>query len=404
MHKNLIGVMFILLTLIPILNQDTDIDAQPPTLTTGDWLIYRLDQSEEGISWILYDPLAETRRQLPVDTETGGFAYNIDGRLAFSSRQEGNGEIYLLDTRLADSVPINITQNPDADEYPLAWSNDGHYLAFSLEDGENHLIYVWNEDNSLNITPNALETTYINFNYQVSWSNDGQLAFAAHAYSNAQDFQGDRGEIFIWDGTKTMNLSQNPNGEDAAPVWSFDGQLAFQSERNGEYDIFVWDGVSLKNGLPDKNGFSNAAPEFTGYYSFPQWTPDGRVMFTGSSPEDQHVQAYLWDGEMALNLSQNPLAHNNAGSWSRDGRWAFTTFWSPEQMMYVRDTENHTLLAAKGQYSPAWSMGGYLMFCRYDRPEWILTIWNGKEITEIARGDEIYAQWQGGTGVVCSSG
>jgi hypothetical protein len=62
------------------------------------------------------------------------------------------------------------------------------------------------------------------------------------------------------------------------------------------------------------------------------------------------------------------------------------------------------VLVTKGQYPPAWSSDGLLAFCRYDSPDWILSIWNGVEIVEIARGDAIESTWKNGEFVFCTSG
>ncbi|MDX2141665.1 MAG: hypothetical protein SF123_26495 [Chloroflexota bacterium] len=53
--------------------------------------------------------------------------------------------------------------------------------------------------------------------------------------------------------------------------------------------------------------------------------------------------------------------------WSHDGYWAFVTFFSPEQLVFIRDPANNTLYKGEGQCTPAWSLTEELVFCRYDR-------------------------------------
>ncbi len=60
--------------------------------------------------------------------------------------------------------------------------------------------------------------------------------------------------------------------------------------------------------------------------------------------------------------------------------------------------------------SPSVSPSGYVIFCtisRYHNPpkiEWTLSIFDGKNVTEVVQGGEIWAQWRGGERTVCTSG
>jgi hypothetical protein len=141
--------------------------------------------------------------------------------------------------------------------------------------------------------------------------------------------------------------------------------------------------------------------------SFPTWTHDGNLAFGAHGPGDTRQQVYLWDGQTAVNISQNPLLHNAVQGWNGDGLWAFATFFSPGQFLYVRDAANQPLATLEGGISAAWGANRHLAFCRYNRDTgWSLWMWDGEKTSEIARGYEIYAQWQSGNGdrVVCSSG
>ena len=151
--------------------------------------------------------------------------------------------------------------------------------------------------------------------------------------------------------------------------------------------------------------FTNVAPQLTAYYSSPEWTNKGLLTFGKQTAQDTHAQIYLWDGKTATNISQNPTMHNGGQTWSTDGRWAFATYYSPAQLVYVRDADNKTILTVEGQY-PAWSSTGYLTFCTFNSSdaEWMLSIWDGKQVSRIAQAGEIFAQWQNGARNVCSSG
>ncbi len=362
------------------------------------YVIYNFDG--EPTPLMLYDPRARDSTDLfegftvhPfVPMYFSGLTYSTDARLAFSSYHEGNADIYVLDARSGDRSPVNITQSSTIDEYVLAWSPDGRFLAFESHDNDNTLIFVWDGITAINITPEDMPSAAER--YRTAWSQDGRLAFTIWFGFEPDD---PPDEIYLWDGTATTNLSQNPTGNDTFPAWSADGQLAFLSS----YGILVWDGVSVKNEAPDRDSFIHAAQGLTAYYSAPTWTNDGLLAFVSTIPPDTHAQIYVWDGHTATNISQNPTLHNGNPRWSGDGRWAFVTFFSREQLVYVRDADNRTLLTVEGQYGPAWSPSGYLLFCR---PGWILYMWDGREIIEVAQGRDIWAQWNGGSSILCSSG
>jgi Tol biopolymer transport system component len=354
--------------------------------------IYLLDTSltNHQVTNIVQTPITQ---QFPYP-----LVWSPDARyLAFGSPQNNDmSEVYLLDTRTTDAQAINITQMPATHESPVMWSPDGRYLAFVTYHGENPLLYIWNGETVINITPKDIPATATS--YRLTWNNTGHLAFTVafgYTLEDAPD------EIYLWDGNKTVNLSQNPIGEDSGAVWSADGLIAFLSEHDGQYNIFVWDGVSFKDGSPDIKPFIDDPSGLIGYYSFPGWTPDRRLTFTSQTAADTNVQIYVWDGQTATNVSQNPTLHNGSPNWSNDERWAFVTYFSSQQLLYVRDAENRPLLMTEGQYSPAWSPSSLLMFCKH---RWILSVWDSRIIIKITQGSEIYAKWSNGDGVACSSG
>ncbi|MEO8606359.1 MAG: hypothetical protein ABI690_00630 [Chloroflexota bacterium] len=407
----------------------------------------------ENIELNLYDPAADISTPLLANYTANDSAYSnailsADGRLAFSASFEGHITAHILDTKHLDQLVTMVTNVGSADEYPLSWSPNGKLLAyqslshdgpalFSVWDGETSVdvtpqniqtnvsqyfnlawspdghtlafeayqadnqghIYVWDGKTTVDVTPQALDSSQVYYD-DLAWSSDGRLVFTV------QDNLDSLSEVYVWDGHTTMSVSQNPTGNDVKPVWSTDGQLAFQSERNGAYSVLVWDGVSIKDGLPDTSTFSTVAPEVTINLSFPAWTSTGQLAFVGQSGQDRNAQIYLWDGESATNISQNPTQINANPVWNPDGRWAFTNYIAQVQYVYVKDADNQSLLMTKGSGAgkPAWSSTGFLTFCTLDEQEWVLSVWNGTEVREIARGPHVRAQWQSGGSVDCFSG
>ncbi len=363
---------------------------------TEDYLIYIAKEYSGKGQLIFYDPVENIHTMLLPDWDVDRISISRKNRLAFSSSQEGNSEIYVLDFPFTDNEPQNITHNALTEDNLFSWSPDGRYLAFESEQDDEKTLSIWDGRTISQI-----------HHYQVqigdlAWSLDGRLAFTEF-YTFIFPYEGDPSEIFIWDGDTTVSLSQNPSGEDRYPAWKMDGQLAFLSEREEKiYDIFVWDGGSNINGLPDVNSFVNIAPNLTDYYSNPVWTNSGSLTFGAS--EGGFAQIYEWDGEKATNISQNPDLHNGGQSWRSDGYWSFVTYFSGQQLLYIRNEENQTILTTEGQYAPAWSQKGYLTFCKFTPPDgWILSMWDGTKIIEIAQNNIIDAVWRNGEDVYCSS-
>jgi Tol biopolymer transport system component len=345
---------------------------------------------------------AKTVAQTPT---TQQFPYSLswspDGRyLAFGSPHEDDiSEIYLLDTEATDQQAVKITQMPTTGEILLGWSPDGQYLTLESHQDDERLLYVWDGKTIINITPENMPEPALS--YTLDWSDDGLLAITVNFGYASGDTQE---EVYLWDGNKTISLSQNPNGEDHRPVWNIDGHLAFLSHRDGIYNILGWDGQSFKDGLPDIQPLIHDPSGFIGYISYPGWTPDGLLTFTSQTAADTNTQIYVWDGQKATNISQNPTLHNGGPVWSDDGRWAFVTFFSSQQLLYVRDANNNPLITTGGEYKPAWSPIGNLAFCVRNEFGWTISVWDGQTIIEITQGNDISARWSNGNSVSCSSG
>jgi Tol biopolymer transport system component len=392
--KNQLRMIFIL---ILGLSSCSVISSDDPAYTEQhDYLVYLVDNNSKQRQLFFYDPINDIHTSILSDWEINDFSVSISNRLAFSSFHDGYSNIYVLDYPFTENVPISITSYTSSENTPFSWSPDGRYLAFESFRVDEKILSIWDGDSILDIHKYQEEISGI------SWSLTDRLAFTEF-YTFVFPYEGDPSEVFIWDGNTTVSVSQNPTGEDRSPAWSEDGQLAFLSNRNGEYDIFVWDGISENNGQPNIKSFTNVASELTQYFSSPTWTNNNTIAFVAGNESDVHVQVYEWNGQSAKNISQNPPFHNGGQTWRNDGYWAFVTFFSSSQNLYIRDDHNQTVLETKGQYLPAWSRSGLLAFCVPERPNWTLSIWNGKDVVKIAHGGFIMAKWSNGEYVLCSS-
>lgn len=362
-----------------------------------DYLVYLINDFQQQQQVVFYDPTENIHTPILPDWDINGFSLSIDNRLAFSSSRDGKGRIYVLDYPFAKNTPIEITPDTSSENLPRSWSPDGRYLLFTSVQTTSKKLLLWDGKSTSNIY-HFHETVD-----EITWNSNGQLAFTDfYTFVFTQDYDGDSSEVFMWDGHTTFNVSQNPSGSDRYPTLSRNGQLAFLSERNGKYDIYVWDGTSKEMGAPYTNSFMNVAPHMTHSYFGLTWTNSGTLAFSAVGEGDSHAQIYEWDGHAIKNISQNPLSDNGTQSWRSDGYWSFTTLFSNRQNIHIRDNANHTVLTTDGYYAPVWSPNGLLMFCNNDSSGWLLSVWNGTKIIEVARGSFIAAKWQNGEAVFCS--
>jgi len=145
----------------------------------------------------------------PINENGGAPIWSPDGKkIAFSSGQDGNGEVYVMNADGAN--PINLTHyNRGMDSHPI-WSPDGKKIAFSSYRDGNWEIYVMNADgtNPFNLTNNQAGDS------DPVWSPDSQkIAFVSERDGNS--------EIYMMnaDGSNPVRLTNN-KANDYSPVWS----------------------------------------------------------------------------------------------------------------------------------------------------------------------------------------
>jgi TolB protein len=159
----------------------------------------------------------------------------------------------------------------------VEWSPDGRYIAFSEFAGgefspDKWSIFIANRDGSQRrlLSPNAK---------WAAWSPDGkQLAFESQRTGNPEIFVVDA------DGRNVVRLTDHP-ATDGAPAWSPDGgYIAFSSNRGDNVDVYVMktNGESVRRLTEDPGSDYN-----------PSWSPDGELVVFYRSRDDGRDQVWV---------------------------------------------------------------------------------------------------------------
>jgi Tol biopolymer transport system component len=294
--------------------------------TTYHWMVCARDEEENP-------PRVNCSQD---QTFTTGPAGGRSG-IAFSTRRDGNSEIYVMDPDGAN--PTRLTNSTYGDSSPT-WSPDGRKIAWSSSLPGAEGIYTMNPDASAKTRiPNSPQGS------DLQWSPDGTRI----AFLSGWDIY-----VVNVNGTGLRQLTTN-TGVDNAPAWSPDGtRIAFRSLRNGGHGLYVM------------NADGSDQTQLTSYDdSSPSWTPTGRSMVFTSGRVD--VGQELWTMDFT-GQNQQPLGGTRIGgidpSYSPDGRtiafWTLSDSTGSQQIRAINsDGTNPRYLTNSTRQSynqaPAWS-------------------------------------------------
>jgi Tol biopolymer transport system component len=248
----------------------------------------------------------------------------------------------------ARDIALPLSRLPIASESPIAWSNDGRVAFVTGETPEQHTLRLldlrtWQATVLLE-WPGALDAPV--------WSRDGQLAYNV--------LHGGTGIVGNWDihrydfaAGRSENLTATATVE-FDPQWLPDGRLSFTGiDDSGALDIYLLD--------LDTRERTKLLPR--GQNSYVRWSEDGRGLFRGG--EGGNSEVMLYEQGRIRNLTNHPAIDSNA-VWSRDGRIAFVSYRDGNQDVFVLDLDSGELTnvsqAAAPAYVPRWSSDGWLTF------------------------------------------
>lgn len=272
---------------------DCKLVANPAFSPRGDYLAWSCPENMSHVSIELERLSDGSVTQLLRDLDgVGGLAWSEDGRHIIYSTGYTGGDLWEVALNRPDS-PKKLPIGHDASD--IAVSSAGNRLAFK----QNHSnVNIWRlgisdpQPHAQRLLASSREQT------AAKYSPDGtQIAFDSNRTGNYEIWVSDA------DGSNAVQVTSFGVRQTGSPSWSPDGKrIAFDSRRDGEATIYI---VDPRGGVPKKLNV-----DLNGN-CLPVWSHDGAWIYFVNGADAQH--ASLWkvpsEGGHAVQVAQYPAAY-----------------------------------------------------------------------------------------------
>ena len=229
-------------------------------------------------------------------------AWSPDGRqLAFTSKRDGNWDIYILD--LPSGTVRRLTYGLTHDAAP-SWSPDGQWLVYESLAGDNLDLFIIKSDGT---NAPIRVTEHPRHDFSPSWGPSGRhIAFTSLRSGNR--------DIFIMSldtasDALAVNLTLSPDKNEDDPIFHPDGEsIAYGDDSTG---------FELVYALPLKNYRRDGEPLSLGKGRHPTWSPDGEeLLYSYTGERQDYLLASALDAWRVAPQAFVSPAHLDDPSWT----------------------------------------------------------------------------------------